>query len=248
MKHIICAIALVTAVALPSLPVAQEVKVFAAASLEGPLDEIAREWEAETAGTVAIAYGGSRELARQIMQGERADIFISTAGPPVTILQMQGLVTARADLLGNRLVLVEHGAELAPVDLADLPDLLGDDLLSMALVDDTLAGEYGKEALVNLGLWNKLSRSIIQSPDARIALGYVARGEAPFGIVYATDFAQADNVTVVATFPPATHRPIIYTAALLAGATNPAPAAFFDALSSDSADAIFARAGFAVLD
>ncbi len=118
----------------------------------------------------------------------------------------------------------------------------------MAMVDSVPAGQYGKAALDSLGLWDALAPSVAQSENVRAALAFVDLGEAPFGIVYATDADASDNVTVVATFPPDTHPPIRYPAALLTTAADPADRAFFDALSGDAADAIFAAAGFAILN
>jgi molybdate transport system substrate-binding protein len=145
-------------------------------------------------------------------------------------------------------VLIAHGRDAAPVDLAALPALLGEGRLSMAMVDAVPAGLYGKAALQSLGLWPALETSVVQSDNVRAALAFVATGEAPYGIVYATDAAATDNVSIVATFPPGSHPPILYPAALLGTAADPADRAFFDALSRDRARAIFAAAGFALPD
>jgi molybdate transport system substrate-binding protein len=227
---------------------ASEVTVLAASSLQGPLDQVTTNWERLTGNTVTITYSSSQELAASLIAGGSADIFISATPDLIDGLQAVGRVTARVDFLGNRLVLIANGVDAPPVDLRDLPALLGNGLLSIALVDGTLAGQYTKTALVDLGLWGDLSRSIVQSDSLRGALDYVARGEAPFGIVYATDTASAAGVSIVATFPTDSYPPIVYTAALLSQATGLASRAFFDALSAASADVIFSRAGFAVLD
>lgn len=231
-----------------AIPVqADDITVFAAASLQGPLDEVAARWEDETGHSVRISYSGSQELSAAILAGLPADVFISSSPDLIDRLQSLGHVTARKDLLGNALVLIAHGQDAAPVALDDLPVLLGDDLLSVALVEDTPAGQYTKTALDNLGLWDDLSRSVIQSDSVRAALDYVSRGEAPFGVVYATDPGQATDIAVVATFPPDAHPPIIYTAALVDRTPGAASLGFYDALSAAPADAIFARAGFALL-
>jgi molybdate transport system substrate-binding protein len=199
---------------------------------------------------VTISYAGSNALAAQIIAGAPADIFISAAIPWMDEVEAAGLTRpgTRRDLLANTLVLIAHGQDAAPLDLADLPARLGDGRLSMAMVDAVPAGQYGKAALTALGLWSALEPSVAQSENARTALAFVARGEAPFGIVYATDAAATDNVSIAATFPPGSHLPILYPAALLATATDPADRAFFDALSGDAARAIFAAAGFLLPD
>lgn len=227
---------------------AEDVTVFAAASLKDALDAFAASWQAETGHGVTISYAGSSALAAQIIAGAPADVFISAAVDWMDEVEAQGLVQTRKDLLGNTLVLIAHGQDAAPIALADLPALLGDGRLSMAMVDAVPAGQYGRAALETLGLWDTLAPVVAQSENVRSALAFVAQGEAPFGIVYTTDAVVDDNVTVVATFPSDTHPPIRYPAALLTNAADPADRAFFDALSGDAADAIFTAAGFALLN
>lgn len=241
-------IVLPLALALATPAAAEDVTVFAAASLKDALDAFAAAWQAETGHAVTISYAGSNALATQIIQGAPADIFLSAAVNWMDEVEAAGLTTARTDLFGNTLVLIAHGTGAAPVDIAALPGLLGDQKLSMAMVDSVPAGQYGKAALESLGLWDTLAPAVAQSENVRAALAFVAAGEAPFGIVYATDASAEDNVTVVASFPADTHPPILYPAALLTNAADPADRAFYDALSGDAADAIFAAAGFAILN
>ncbi|MCU0905967.1 MAG: molybdate ABC transporter substrate-binding protein [Rhodobacteraceae bacterium] len=232
---------------------ADEVVVFAAASLKDGLDAVAAEFEAATGHSVTISYAGSNALATQILQGAPADIFISAAVTWMDEVQAAGLVVpgTRADILGNRLVLIAHGKDAPPVEIGpglDLAGLLGDGMLSMALVDAVPAGQYGRAALESLGLWSAVEGVVAQSENVRAALSLVATGEAPLGIVYATDAVADDNVTVVGTFPADSHGPIVYPAALLTGAADAADRAFFDALTEPAADAAFAAQGFAVID
>ncbi len=242
--------ALGTLVAVPVM--ADEVVVFAAASLKGALDSVAADFQAATGNTVTISYAGSNALAKQIIEGAPADIFISAADNWMDEVEKAGLVVqgTRADLLGNRLVLVAHGKDAAPVEIApslDLAGLLGDGKLAMAMVDSVPAGQYGKEALETLGLWAGVEGSVAQSENVRAALVLVSSGEAPLGIVYASDAVADDNVTVIGAFPADSHAPIIYPAALLTEAADAADAAFLEALSSDAADATFTAHGFAIL-
>lgn len=230
---------------------AEEVVVFAAASLKTALDQVAADFQAATGHTVSISYGGSNALAKQIIEGAPADIFLSAAVNWMDEVQKAGLVSARADLLGNTLVLVAHGKGAAPVEVGpglDLAGLLGDGKLSMAMVDAVPAGQYGKASLEALGLWPSVEGAVAQSENVRAALVLVATGEAPYGIVYATDAVADDNVTVVGTFPTDSHKPIVYPGALLTTAADAADRAFFDALSSDAGDARFVAQGFQILN
>lgn len=246
-----CRLALALALTLAAPAHAEEVVVFAAASLKTALDQVAADYQAATGHTVTISYGGSNALAKQIIEGAPADIFLSAAVNWMDEVQKAGLVSARADLLGNTLVLVAHGKGVSPVEIGpglDLKGLLGEGKLSMAMVDAVPAGQYGKAALESLGLWPSVEGAVAQSENVRAALALVDRGEAPYGIVYATDPLGDDNVTVVGTFPADSHKPIVYPGALLTGAADAADRAFFDALSSDAADARFAAQGFDVLN
>jgi molybdate transport system substrate-binding protein len=232
---------------------AAEVTVFAAASLKTALDEIATGWQAETGNSAVLSYGGSAALAKQIMQGAPADVFISAAPEWMDAVADAGLIVpeSRVDILGNRLVLIAHGAGVAPVTLdasTDLAGMLAGGRLSMAMVSSVPAGQYGKEALTSLGLWDSVKDSLAQSENVRVALQLVSLGEAPLGIVYASDaIADAATVSVVATFPEDSHRPIIYPAAVIAAGGKPEAQAFVDCLSSPAARVVFEAQSFTVL-
>jgi molybdate transport system substrate-binding protein len=232
---------------------AEEVVVFAAASLKTALDEVAAEFEASTGHSVTISYAGSNQLAKQIIEGAPADIFLSAAVNWMDAVYQAGLVAPgqRRDLWGNDLVLIAHGTDASQVEIGpelDLAKLLGGGMLSMAMVDAVPAGQYGKQSLEALGLWAVAEPLVAQSENVRAALALVATGEAPYGIVYASDAVAGDNVTVVGQFPETSHAPITYPAALLTGAADAADRAFFEALSADAADATFAAQGFKILN
>ncbi len=250
-RRLLAVSALAIGLAAPAM--ADEVVVFAAASMKTALDAVAADFQTATGHTVTISYAGSNALAKQIIEGAPADIFISAAVNWMDEVEKAGLVAddSRTDLLGNTLVLIAHGKGAAPVAIApgfDLAGLLGYNKLAMALVDSVPAGQYGKAALESLGVWPAVEPLVAQSDNVRAALALVSTGEAPLGIVYASDAAADDNVTVVGTFPADSHPAIVYPAALLTGAADAADRAFFEALSSDAADARFAAEGFAILN
>jgi molybdate transport system substrate-binding protein len=235
------------ALVLSAAPALAEVTVFAAASLKSALDEIAAGWERATGTGVTLVYGGSPVLARQIAAGAPADIFISASVAWMDDLAAQGLIEpdSRRELVGNRLVLVAHGPA-DPITLGDATDLVGlldGGRLSMAMVDAVPAGQYGAEALRSLGLWDQVKDHLAQSENVRAALQLVALGEAPLGIVYASDAVAEPGVSVIATFPDGSHAPIRYPGALVAGAGAEA-AAFLDHLAGPEAQAVFAANGF----
>jgi len=240
---------LVLAMAVPAA--AERLTVFAAASLKTALDEVSTAYAAQGGDKVTLSYAGSSVLARQIAQGAPADVFISANPQWMDWLDGEGRIEAgtRADILGNRLVLVGP-AGAPPLTLAagmDLAGLLGDGWLAMALVDAVPAGIYGKAALQSLGEWAAVADKVAQADNVRAALMLVALGEAAMGVVYATDAAAEDRVAVLGMFPADSHPPIIYPAAAIRGRASPDARAFLTYLRGAEAAAIFQRHGFAVL-
>ena len=247
-------IALLLALAIVTHPVparAERLTVFAAASLKGALDEIAAAFNDRSDHRAVVSFAGSSALARQIEAGAPADVFISANTAWMDRLEERSLIRSetRIDLLGNRLVLVAHGQDPEPLELepgVDLAARLGDQRLAMALVEAVPAGIYGKEALQSLGVWGDVAPRVAQASNVRGALALVALGEASYGVVYATDAAAEDAVSVVGTFPRNSHQPIVYPAAQTSSAP-PAAARFMEFLQSPPAAAIFERHGFTVL-
>jgi molybdate transport system substrate-binding protein len=237
---------------MPSAAGTGEIVVFAAASLTDAMAEVEEGFEAETGHAVAVSLAGTSTLARQIRHGAPADVFLSADPGWMDALEAEGLVEpgTRFDMLGNALVLVAHGDVAEPVEVGpdlDLAGLLGEGRLAMALVDAVPAGRYGKAALGSLGLWEGVRERVAQTGDVRAALALVAAGEAPLGIVYATDAVAEEDVSVLGTFPAGTHPPIVYPAADLAGRDVPAEAEFLDYLRGGRAREAFERQGFAVV-
>lgn len=229
------------------------VLVFAAASLKEALDEVGALWRQETGRTATVSYAASSALARQIEAGAPADLFVSADADWMGYLAERSLVRegTRTDLLGNSLVLVAPAGSDADLAIAPgfpLAEALGPDgRLAMANTSAVPAGKYGKAALDSLGVWQSVEDRVAQAENVRAALALVARGEAPFGIVYGTDAAAEPAVEIVGTFPADSHPPIVYPAAVLADAGSPDAAAFLAFLTSPAARRIFEKRGFTVL-
>jgi molybdate transport system substrate-binding protein len=232
----------------------REVVVFAAASLKTALDEVAKAWSAKSGGTkVAISYAASSALAKQIESGAPADIFISADLDWMDYLAERGLVRpdTRVNLLGNQLVIVAPADSTAKLEMGpklDLAAALGDGRLAMANVDSVPAGKYGKAALRKLGAWDGVKDKLAQAENVRAALQFVARGEAPLGIVYRTDVSSDPKVKVVAAFPADSHPPIIYPIAITQTSSNPAARSLLEFLRSGDAKGAFDKQGFTVLN
>ena len=226
------------------------ITVFAASSLTDSLKAVADAHKARSAESVTLSLGASSTLARQIEQGAQADIFLSADSEWMDYLQKKALLldASRKDLLGNQLVLIASpDAKPAPkiAPHFDLAGALGGGRLALADPASVPAGKYAKAALMALGVWDGVAAKVAGAENVRVALEYVARGEAPYGIVYATD-AKVAPVRLEGVFPEGTHAPIIYPGALTRTA-SPGAKAFLDFLSSAPARAIFEKAGFRAL-
>ncbi len=241
--------------ALPAGPAVAQGRptlVFAAASLKNALDDVAAQYGKATGKAVSISYGASSALAKQIVAGAPAEIFISADLDWMDYLDQRHLVKpdTRRNLLGNELVLVAPADRAAPVTIAPgfpLARLLAGGKLAMADTSAVPAGKYGKAALEKLGVWDSVSGSIAQAENVRAALALVARHEAPFGIVYKTDAAAEPGVKIAGVFPADTHPPIIYPAALTAESKSADAAAFLAYTESAAATPLFEKQGFTVL-
>ena len=226
--------------------------VFAAASMKTALDAAAAAWKADTGKTVSIAYASSATLAKQIEQGAPADIFISADLKWMDYLEKSKLIRAgtRRNLFGNKLVLIEPSDADVKLEIAkgfDLAGAAGDGKIAVCAIDSCPGGIYAKEALESLGVFAGVEPKLAQADNVRNALTLVSRGEAKFGIVYATDAKADPKVKVVGTFPASSHSKIVYPVALVAASANPDAAFFLAYLTSQAATKIFTGQGFEIL-
>jgi molybdate transport system substrate-binding protein len=229
----------------------RDVLVFAAASLKNALDEANALFLFENGSGVRVSYGASSALARQIENGAPADVFISADLDWMDYVAERKLIKpdTRAKFLGNRLVLVANADSKILLTIGpnfQLAQALGDSRLAMADPASVPAGKYGKAALEKLGVWSSVAAKIAPAQDVRAALTLISRGEAPLGIVYQTDAAADKNVKVIGTFPEATHPPIVYPMAILAGSTNGVAPVYVQYLLSPKAEPFFEKRGFTV--
>jgi len=87
---------------------------------------------------------------------------------------------------------------------------------------------------------------IARTDNVRAALLLVERGEAPFGIVYATDAATSSKVAIAGEFPAGSYPPISYPFAIVAKRDRPEVKSFFQFLHGPEAQAIYRKAGFSI--
>jgi molybdate transport system substrate-binding protein len=223
--------------------------VLAAASLQESLGAAADAWARKGHSRPTLSFAASSALARQIDAGAPADLFISADEPWMDDAQRKGHVRpgTRISFLANRLVLIAPVARARPVAIRPgfpLATLLGSGRLAMGEPNSVPAGKYGREALTRLGVWGAVAPTVAGAENVRAALALVERGEAPYGIVYATDALASRQVRIVGTFPAASHAPITYPVATLTTARSPDAEPFRRFLISPAGKAIFRRFGF----
>lgn len=227
------------------------ITVFAAASLTDALQEIGTGYAQQGAPPVRFSFAASSVLAKQIEAGSQADVFFSADAEWMDYLQMRNLIqkSSRHDVLGNSLVLIAPVASTVSLKIGPgfaLSAALGAGRLAMGDPDSVPAGRYARSALTTLGVWNEVADKLVRADNVRTAMNFVARGEAPLGIVYSTDALVDKKVRIVDTFPRNSHLPITYPLALTAVASSQAQQ-FVDYVRGPIGSAVFKKYGFVIL-
>jgi molybdate transport system substrate-binding protein len=221
--------------------------VFAAASLTDAMTDVGAAYERDTRVKVKMSFDSSSTLARQIEAGAKADVFFSADVDWMDYLQQRSLIQAdtRRNVVGNRLVLVAPADSTLNLKIEPhfkLAAALGNAHLATGDPDSVPVGRYARAALTSLGVWDEVAPHLARAENVRVALLYVARGDAPLGIVYASDAVVEKRVRVVDTFPAETHQAIVYPMALTK--TAQAEARSFLSYVMNQGQSTFARYGF----
>ncbi|MEO9896331.1 MAG: molybdate ABC transporter substrate-binding protein [Paracoccaceae bacterium] len=216
-------------------------KVFAAASLRGVLVGLINDF----GKPVAVSYGGSGTMARQVAQGAPADLII-LANPMWDLWLSKNAPPAidrEPSLATNGLVLI-GGKDQTPFKARPnanaLLTRLNGGRIAMGQRDSVPAGQYARAWLETHKMWAEVSPHIAETQNVRMALTLVHRGEAPLGIVYLSDTYASDAVHVLWHIDPATHPSIRYPAR----AMTSKGAELLEYLRTPSAKAVFANHGF----
>lgn len=226
--------------------------VFAAASMKNALDEVDAAYTARTGVRIVASYAASSALAKQIEQGAPADVFVSADADWMDYAIAKRTINepTRVNLLGNSIVLIApKQSKLDKVTIGagfDLSRLAGDGRIATGDVKAVPSGKYARAALEKLGAWQAAEPKFAMAENVRAALTLVARGEAPLGIVYATDAKVEPGVKIVGAFPADSHPAIIYPVAATTTAKTEA-GNYLAFLRSPAAKAIFEKYGFSFL-
>ncbi len=229
------------------------VTVFAAASLTNALDDIAAQYKKEKQGDIVAVYASSSTLARQIVQGAPADMFISADQQWMNYVADKQFIAdnTRHTLLGNQLVLIApKESKLNEVNInreTKWQSLLAGGRLAVGDPDHVPVGIYAREALQYLQAWDSVNPLMARANNVRSGMALVERAEAPLGIVYGSDAVASNKVKIVGIFPPASHKPVEYPIAIIKGHEKQAVRDFYDYLKTPKAAAIFKRYGFTPL-
>jgi len=236
------------AVGVQAAEASRGVLVYAAASLANVLGDLDKAFTARTGIRVTSSLAASSTLAKQIEAGAPADVYFSADLQWMTYLEQRGLLRpgSRHDVVGNSLVLIAPASSSLRVRIApgfDLARLLGGGRLAVADPDSVPAGIYAREALQKLGVWDSVVPRLVRAENVRAALAYVARGDAPLGIVYRTDALVEKGVRIAGAFPANSHSPIVYPAALTRHPSGTA-ARYLAFITSPDAQLVFRKWGF----
>ena len=243
-RHLILVATLVLvtpAIAQPRGPL-----VLAAASLQEAMTDVADAWARGGHPRPILSFAASSALARQAAAGGGADLFASADEEWMDWLAQRDLLMpgTRADIAGNRLVVVAPAGTSVRLTAATLATRLAAGPVAMADPTSVPAGKYGKAALEKMGAWPRVAPHVVSGDSVRAALALVERGAAPFGIVYATDALASARVRVAGVFPASSHAPITYPLARLKGSASPDAEGFRRFLLSRAGQAILRRHGF----
>ena len=250
-RLVLATLAAVGLAAAPAARAQDSLTVFAAASLTDALRALGQDWAARGNPAPRFSFAASSALARQIEQGAPADLFMSADEPWMDYVQQRNLVVnaTRVSPIGNALVLVSAKGDARDVALArgtDLAARLGPNgRIATGDPAHVPVGRYAQAALTWMGQWDAIGPRLARADHVRAALLLVERGEAPFGIVYATDAAASQGVRVAGTFPAESHTPVTYPFALMRRAEANAQArAFLAFLTGPEARPTWERFGF----
>jgi len=222
--------------------------IAAAASLKYSYeDELIPMFEAQNPGIkVQATFDSSGKLKTQLEEGLEADVFMSAAVKQMTELTEENLIDAGSviDLLENKIVLiVPEGVDAKVSGFTDITDA---DVIAIGDPESVPAGQYAKEALTSLGLWDEVEAKSTKGTNVTEVLNWVAEGSADAGIVYATDAKTTKNVLVIAEAPAGSlAQKVIYPVGIVSTSANrEAAQQFVDFLQTGEALAVFEQYGF----
>jgi molybdate transport system substrate-binding protein len=230
----------------PAVP-AQPITVAAAVSLSEVLEQVAEAYAAAGGRAVRFNLAASNVLARQIVHGAPADVFISADEAQMDVVDKAGALLAgsRVDLVANQLAIVStpERVDFVRREFARAPA----EIRRVAIGDPAAvpAGVYARRYLEQRGLWAAYEPRLVPTTNVRAALAAVETGSVDAAIVYVTDLGAARAAVLAFAVPAAVGPRIVYPGAVLAASRNQGEARRFLAfLRQPAAAAIFVKHKF----
>ena len=223
------------------------ITIFAAASLQNAITELAQTYTDETGIKVHVSVAGTSTLARQIQHGAPADIFISANKSWVDHLLNRNLLdpTSVSVIAENAMVLVARDHVDARISVLE-GQWDSKSLIATAMIGSVPAGIYAKEVLDHYNLWDRLQNQVVQTDNVRSALRLVELGQVDFGLVYFSDAVASKDVEIVESLPAQSYSSIEYHAALVGTKSSRNVQNLYDVILSDSFADILLTNGFVV--
>ncbi len=238
----------------PAAPADTTLQVFAAASLTEAFGELGMRLERARPGLrVRFNFAGSQQLAAQIDQGARADLFAPADETWMVFLRRRGRLLGPAPVFaGNRMVAIVPAANRARID--SLQDLARPRVKLVLAAQTVPAGRYARKALLNLARApgfapdfgeRALANLVSSEENVKAVVAKVQLGEADAGIVYRSDVTPAlVRKLKVLEIPEAQNAVARYSIGVLKDAPSAhAARAFVDLLLSDEGQGVLERHG-----
>lgn len=234
------------------------IRIMAASDLKFALAHIAENYQRDTQQSIQVTYGSSGNLARQLLQGLPADLFMSADEALVAQLAQAGLTRSlrQADAVlpdpgvlyaqGRLAVVVPAGSAL-PLD-SEINALRKSwppkGKFAIANPEHAPYGRAAQAALQRLGLWSAVQPHLVLGENIAQTTQFVATGAASMGIS-SLSLVQAPELAGQVRYlplPAHLHAPIRQRMVLLKAA-SPAAAAFYDYLQQPAARAVLLKYG-----
>lgn len=224
--------------------------IYAAASTRNAVDKTIKQFPRDEKTRISAVYGATSALARQILDGAPAALFLSANKGWMDIIIKAELVAKHKSIFSNRLVVISpknNSRQIKIVSAQDIVTTIGNGRLSVAETSAVPAGIYSRQAMKSLKIWGVMNNKLAQSANVRAALALVERGETPLGFVYQTDAKASPYVNLEWEIPENTHEKIRYPLALIkTSGIHSETKRLFNFFSSPEGRKIFSEFGFEV--
>lgn len=224
-----------------------KITIAAAASLKNVFDEkLIPEFEKENQNIIVEAtYDSSGKLQQQIKEGSPIDVFVSAATKQMDELNEEGYILKDSikELLENKIVVIIP--KDSDISIVNFEDLLKANKIAIGDPASVPAGQYAKELLTNLNLWDKVQEKLSLGTNVSEVLNWVKERSADVGIVYSTDAYSTYEVEIVLEADENMVSKVIYPVGIVKSSENIESAKkFVEFLNSEKAYEIFSEYGF----